>query len=118
MVDKIKAIHEASHEIYGAPKITKVLNKNGETIAQKTVSNYMREEAIKAHYQKRWIAITINSDFSNKLKNILDRAFNPKEPNQVWCSDITYIWTTQGYVYLCSNMDLFHVKSLLGTMLA
>lgn len=45
---------------------------------------------------------TIQSNFSEKLKNILDEKFNPKEPNAVWCSDITYIWTYSGFVYLTS----------------
>lgn len=45
-----------------------------------------------------------------ELKNILDEEFNPAEPNAVWCSDITYIWTYDGFVYLTSIMDLFSRK--------
>lgn len=45
-----------------------------------------------------------------ELKNILDEQFNPQEPDAVWCSDITYIWTHEGFVYLTSIMDLYSRK--------
>ena len=49
----------------------------------------------------------IDSDFSQKLKNILNGDFNPTHPDAVSCSDITYIWTFEGFVYLTSVMDLY-----------
>lgn len=52
----------------------------------------------------------MDSDFSMELKNILDEEFNPTEPNAVWCSDITYIWTYEGFAYLTSIMDLYSRK--------
>ena len=53
---------------------------------------------------------TKDSDFSNVLQNILQQDFNPDWPNAVWCSDITYIGTVNGFVYLTSVMDLFSRK--------
>ena len=76
----------------------------------------MREMGIKAQYIKPYIVTTIDSDFSNELKNILDQKFNPIEPNAVWCSDITYIWTYTGFVYLTSIMDLFSRKIIAWTL--
>ena len=70
----------------------------------------MREMGIKAQYVKPYTVTTIDSDFSTELKNILDEEFNPAEPNAVWCSDITYIWTYEGFVYLTSIMDLYSRK--------
>ena len=107
---KIKEIYERSHQNYGAPKIREILNQNGETIAEKTVGNYMREMGIKAQYIKPYTITTIDSNFSVELKNILNENFNPEEPNAVWCSDITYIWTYEGFVYLTSIMDLYSRK--------
>ena len=105
--EKIKEIHEDSHKIYGAPKITKILNQRGHNIALRTVSTYMQEEGIRAHYRKPYTATTINSNFSMKLKNILKRDFNPEKPNSIWCSDITSIWTERSFVYLISIIDLY-----------
>lgn len=110
IMEKIMAIYNESHQNYGAPKITKVLQSEGEKICEKTVGNYMRELGIRAQYVKPYTVTTIDSDFSIELKNILDEEFNPSEPNAVWCSDITYIWTYEGFVYLTSIMDLFSRK--------
>ncbi|WP_370828555.1 transposase [Fournierella massiliensis] len=49
-------------------------------------------------------------NFSSESKNILDEQFNPERPNAVWCSDITCIWTIDGFVYLTSIMDLYSRK--------
>lgn len=108
--DQIKQIYDDSYQNYGAPKISQILQQNGETIAEKTVGNYMREMGIKAQYVKPYTITTIDSNFSAELVNILNEEFNPAEPNAVWCSDITYIWTYEGFVYLTSIMDLYSRK--------
>ena len=108
--ERIFQIHHDSHQNYGAPKITECLRKEGEIISEKTVGNYMSEMGIKAQYIKPYTVTTIDSDFSSKLKNILEENFNPSKPDAVWCSDITYIWTSKGFVYLTSIMDLYSRK--------
>lgn len=108
--ERILEIYNDSHQNYGAPKITECLKKEGEKISEKTVGNYMRELGIKAQYIKPYTVTTADPDFSSRLKNILDEKFNPEEPDAVWCSDITYIWTFEGFVYLTSIMDLFSRK--------
>jgi len=94
--DEIRAlivdIHLKSKQIYGAPKITKELEKMGIKIAEKTVGNYMREMNIKAHYIKPFTKTTVDPDFDHSLKNLLNEQFNPEKPNAIWCSDITYIY--------------------------
>lgn len=107
---KIKKIHDESHQIYGAPKIARELQKEGERVSERTVGKYMRELEIKAHYIKPYVQTTVNSDFSQSLQNILDEQFNPEQPNAVWVSDITYIWTYEGFAYLTSIMDLYSRK--------
>jgi transposase InsO family protein len=107
---KIKDIYDDSKQNYGAPKITQKLQREGETISERTVGKYMKEMGIKAQWIKPWTATTKDSDFSTELHNILDEQFNPDRPNAVWCSDITYIWATRGFVYLISIMDLYSRK--------
>ena len=54
---------------------------------------------------------TVSKNFSNRLRNILKRDFDPASPDATWCTDITYIWTyDDGFVYLTSVMDLFSRK--------
>ena len=113
---KIQDIYDESKQNYGAPKITKELQKDGEIISERTVGKYMKEMGIKAQWVKPWTITTKDSDFSNELQNILDEEFNPDRPNAVWCSDITYIWTVDGFVYLTSIMDLYSRKIIAWTL--
>jgi len=108
--ERILEIYDLSHQNYGAPKITKILRKEGFQLAERTVGLYMRQLGIRAQWVKPWIATTIDPDFSKKLHNILDEQFNPNRPNAVWCTDITYIYTHEGFAYLTSVMDLFSRK--------
>lgn len=108
--NKICDIYDESHQNYEAPKITAILNKNGETISEKTVGNYMREMGLKAQWIKHYTITTIALDLSGTYKNILKKQFNPDTPDVVWCSDITYIWTFDGFVCLTSIMDLYSRK--------
>lgn len=109
-------IYDESHQNYGAPKIAAILNKSGIAISEKTIGNYMRGMGIKAQWVKPYTRTTIDSDFSNQLQNILDEQFNPARPNAVWVSDITYIWTFEGFVYLTSIMDLYSRKIIAWTL--
>ena len=107
---RILEIYNDSNQNYGAPKIARLLQKEGERISERTVGLYMRELKIRAQWTKPWIATTTGSDFSVEFRNILDMQFNPDHPNAVWCTDITYIWTHEGFAYLTSVMDLYSRK--------
>ena len=113
---KIQDIYDDSKQNYGAPKITVELRKTGEVISERTVGTYMRQMGIRAQWSKPWTITTKDSDFSTELQNIHDEQFNPDRPNAVWCSDITYIWTIDGFVYLTSVMDLFSRKIIAWTL--
>ena len=76
----------------------------------------MHEMGIKAQYIKPYIVTTRDSDFDTHLKNILNEQFTPSKPNAVWCTDITYLWTGKGFVYLTSIMDLFSRKIISWTL--
>ncbi len=108
--ERIQEIYDSSHQNYGAPKITQELQKEGERISERTVGSYMHELGIRAQWVKPWITTTIDSDFSKELHNILDEQFNPDRPNAVWCTDITYIYTHEGFAFLTSVMDLYSRK--------
>lgn len=105
--EKIQKIYDDSHQNYGAPKIAAELRKSGETITEKTVGNYMRQMGIKAQWIKPYTQTTIDSDLSQKLKNILNEKFNPEHPDAVWCSDITYIPIKRGFLYLTAVIDWY-----------
>ena len=107
---EIRKIYDESFCIYGAPKITKALHKKGFKTAESTVTRYMREMGIRACWVRPYTVTTHSENFSDELRNILNRDFSPKEPNAVWCTDITYIHTREGFAYLSCIMDLFSRK--------
>lgn len=109
-MEEIRAIHAGSHEIYGASKIAARMRRNGESISEKTVGNYMRETGIRAHYAKHRTQTTKDSDFSREFQNVLGRDFHPERPDAAWCTDITYLWTYGGFVCLTGVMDLYSRK--------
>lgn len=65
---------------------------------------------IRACWVKPYTVTSPNENFSSELKNILSGNFSPKQPNAVWCADITYISTKQGFVYLSCILDLYSKK--------
>ena len=80
MIVFLRKIHKESYEIYGLQKITELLNKHGEKVSQKYVYSIMKENNLKAKYIKPYIQTTVSHDFSDKLKNLLNRHYNPTKP--------------------------------------
>ena len=109
-MEAVRAIHAESHEIYGAPKIAAKMREEGEQISERTVGNYMREMGLRACYVKHRTQTTKESNFSREFQDLLKRDFTPERPDAAWCTDITYLWTYDGFVYLTSIMDLFSRK--------
>lgn len=107
---EIMDIYEGSHQIYGAPKITKQLRSDGKKVSERTVSRYMRDMHIHAWYRRPYTMTTYSVDFTDRLEDLLKRDFSPEQPNAVWCTDITYIHTENGFLYLSCIMDLYSRK--------
>ena len=107
LTKQIKAIHEASRETYGAPRIHAELKTQGETCSLNRVARLMREARIRSKVGRKFRVSTTDSRHSHPVaENLLpETEFN--RPNQVWVADITYIPTDEGWLYLASIMDLF-----------
>jgi transposase InsO family protein len=107
VLEGIKRIHKANHEIYGSPKITVELNKEGITVGRGMVSRLMRKNGIKSRTVKKFKATTDSNHNLPVAENILNREFNADSRNVKWVSDITYIKTDEGWLYLAGILDLF-----------
>ena len=68
----------------------------------------MRDNGIRARHKRRYKATTDSRHGLPVATNVLDRQFTPSAPNQVWSSDITYLWTDAGWQYLAITLDLFN----------
>jgi transposase InsO family protein len=104
-----KSFHE-SFGTYGSPRVHADLVDWGYTISQKTVARMMKEMGLTATLKEKFVVTTDSNHDLNIYPNQLNRQFTVEEPNQAWVSDITYIWTLEGWVYLASVMDLFSRK--------
>ena len=107
MLQEIRQVHEQSRRNYGSPKVCQTLRANGEACNHKRVERLMRENGIRAKRARKFKATTNSKHNQPVAENVLARQFTVEEPNKVWCGDITYIWTDEGWVYLAVFLDLY-----------
>jgi len=102
--------HRVSRGTYGSPRVLKELRECGEWIGRRRVARLMKERGLAGEMAKKWRhpagALTSDPCEPNKL----DRDFTAPGPNQLWASDITYIRTWEGWLYLAVVIDLFSRK--------
>jgi len=106
----IKKIYENNRELYGSPRIHSELKDLGFNCGKNRVAKIMKSNGIISKIKKKY---RYKSKISNDLhikENIINRAFNASEPNKLWVSDITYIPTKEGWLYLCIILDLYSRK--------
>jgi putative transposase len=102
----IRASFTASHGIYGAPRVFLDLREGGETCSKHRVERLMRQNGLRALHGYRTRRISVGKP-SVLIPNVLKRQFTVTRPNRAWVTDITYIRTLQGWLYLAVVMDLY-----------
>lgn len=110
IIEKIKNIHQSSRMTYGYRRVHAELRENIMDINHKKVARLMRENNIISKRRIKFKITTKAAKKAIKIDNILNRNFVTDAPNKVWVSDITYIQTEQGWVYLCIILYLFSRK--------
>lgn len=104
---RVVKAHRNSRGTYGSPRVHKELQRQGERVGRRVVERLMREAGIAGVQPKRFMTTT-KSDPSHAVDpNLLDRDFTATKPDERWVTDITYIWTDQGWCYLAAIIDLF-----------
>ena len=104
---KITKIYHKSRQRYGSPRIYQQLLREGYSVGKKRVERLMCEMGIQAVAKRKYKATTDSSHSKPVADNLLDRHFTPEKPNTSWVADITYIWTSEGWLYLSTIMDLY-----------
>lgn len=108
--DQVKEVFEKSRKLYGSPKVTEKLNQQGVKISTRTVTRIMKEQQWKSRTVKKYKATTNSKHNFPVQVNVLNREFTASKPNEKWVTDITYIATGEGWLYLASAMDLYSRK--------
>ena len=103
----IVSVHRASRGVYGSPRVLDELRARGERTSKKRIARLMREHGISARFSRKWRHASAAPTTGPHQANVLDRKFEVQTPNRAWASDITYIKTWEGWLYLAVVIDLF-----------
>lgn len=104
----LQRIHQEKKQRYGSPRMCQQLRQEGIHTSENRVARLMKAAGIKARSKRAFRPRTTDSNHPHPIApNQLKAAPEPTAPNQIWVTDITYIWTVQGWIYLAAVMDLF-----------
>jgi len=106
----IRAAHKASRGRYGSPRVQKELCAQDQHVGKKRVARLMKADGLAARRKRRFRRTTDSTHQHPVAPNLLDRQFTVDAPNAVWVTDITYIWTQEGWLYLAAILDLYSRK--------
>ena len=109
----VRAAHTDTGQRYGYERLHARLTEQGHHISQYMVRSIKQEYGIKCRRHKRFKVTTDSNHNKLVYPNVLDQQFDASRPNQAWVSDITYIWTHEGWLYLAGVKDLY-TKELVG----
>ena len=108
LLPEIKKIFADSKQTYGSPRVHIELQADGIRVSRKRVERLMRENGLKVPRKRKKRVVTTDSDHNLAVApNLLDREFTAAAPNEKWVTDISYIRTDTGWLYLAVVMDLF-----------
>jgi putative transposase len=104
---EIATTHKRSRRTYGSPRVHQDLRAHGIRVGRKRVERLMREAGIVGRRKRRFRRTTDSNHTYPIAPNLLDRKFDVPLPNKAWVTDVTYVWTLEGWLYLAVIVDLF-----------
>jgi putative transposase len=118
LTERIAEIHAGSRKTYGSPRVHAELRLEDDVrVGRKRVERLMRHAGLSGQVKRRRGKTTITVQGVRTAPDLVERDFNPTEPNRLWAADITYIRTWEGWLYLASVMDLYS-RRIVGWALA
>ena len=118
LLDLIEPIHEQSRRTYGSPRVHAELRlEHGIGVGRKRVERLMRHAGLSGLVRRRRGRTTVSAPGVRTAPDLVARDFNPTAPDRLWCADITYLRTWEGWLYLASVMDCFS-RRIVGWALA
>ncbi len=104
---EVAAIHATSKRRYGSPRVHRELQAQGHAVGRHRVARLMQAQGLRARKKRRFQTTTDSRHGLPIAANLLDRQFTVTAPNLAWVTDITYLWTREGWLYLAVILDLF-----------
>lgn len=103
----MRAAFDASRHTYGSPRLHRELRAQGRPDGRHRIARLMREHGLRGRRRRRFRTTTQSNHAHPVAANVLGRRFDTTAPNQAWVSDITYVWTLEGWLYLGVILDLY-----------
>lgn len=110
MAETLRHEFEQSRQTYGVPRLQQTLRQAGKYHGKARIKRLMQQEGLKPKAARRFKVTTDSRHSKTVAENLLGRQFNPEAANLAWASDITYIHTNEGWLYLATVIDLFNRK--------
>ncbi len=111
LVDEMKSIHaERFKGSYGSPRMQRELATRGRKVCKNTVARLMKKHELRATTARKFRHTTDSNHSHPVAKNVLNQEFEQTGPNEAWVSDITYVPTREGWLYLACVVDLYSRK--------
>jgi putative transposase len=107
LAEQIQEVYQSCRQVYGSPRIHAELQVRGITSSRKRVARLMRERGLSARRWRHRTITTKSEPGARVAPNLLDQDFTASRPNEKWTSDITAVWTYEGWLYLAVVLDLF-----------
>jgi transposase InsO family protein len=104
---QVAAVHKRSRKAYGSPRVHAELRAKGVRVGKKRVERLMRENGLEARRKRRFRKTTDSNHSHPIAPNLVAREFKVSAPNCVWVTDVTAIWTLEGWLYLAVILDLY-----------
>ena len=105
--ERIRTIHTETKQRYGSPRITAELRSEGFNCSKNRIASLMKKQGITAKTKRRYKVTTNSKHKLPVAENLVQMQFNPEKKNSLWTTDITYIWTKEGWLYLLVILDLW-----------
>jgi len=105
--EEIARVHSENLSVYGVRKVWRQLNREGIEVARCTVARLMRQRGLAGAVRGREFKTTIPDESASRPLDLVDRDFSATRPNQLWVSDLTYVATWRGFVYVAFVIDVF-----------
>ena len=104
---QVRLAHKRGRGTYGSPRVHRELKAHGHRVGKKRVERLMRQEGIQGQQKRRFRRTTDSNHTQPVAANVLARNFQADAPNTAWVTDVTYVWTGEGWLYLAALLDLF-----------
>jgi putative transposase len=105
--ERVREVHRQSRGTYGSPRVHAALRSEGLRVGKRRVERTLRSMGLSALSRRRFRCTTSANPEHSVTANHLDRRFHAQAPNTRWVTDISYVWTDEGWCYLAVILDLF-----------